>query len=286
MWVRLLLAALVIATQASMLSADQSQTIDVPELAFTPRLDGDLVEWKDYAPNTVEIAPAIEDDERNRTGRLTVHFWAGRSESEIFLAARWPDDAADTEFRPWQWRGNKYRRSKNRDDMFAVRFALSGEYHRSMIADANYVVDVWVWSAGRSNRIGHASDYSHRISLSIIDDAAEYETESGNTIYIDRMADQGEPGYRTWKPGKQKSENRMPSIELNAPPSGSVADVRAAGLWQDGHWSLEMSRALDTGNVDDAQFIVGQQVLGQIAVFNRSSGKHKSISEPLLFIFQ
>jgi hypothetical protein len=46
-----------------------------------------------------------------------------------------------------------------------------------------------------------------------------------------------------------------------------------------------MSRALLTGNADDAGFKPGQKLLGQIAVFNRSSDEHKSISEPLLFDF-
>lgn len=37
-------------------------------------------------------------------------------------------------------------------------------------------------------------------------------------------------------------------------PSGSRADIRQAGTWSDGKWTVEMKRALETGNDDDIQF--------------------------------
>jgi hypothetical protein len=282
MQMKRLLAFVLLAVISSTGLAGPEQRIDVAKLVFTPELDGDLLEWQALEPYRIAIAPAVEDDERNRTGSIEVELWAGRSDTDLYVAARWPDSAADTDFRPWQWRGSKYRRSKQRDDMFALRFALSGEYNRSMIADANYVVDVWVWSAGRSNRIGSATDYRHRISLSMIEDAPEYETESGKTVYIDRLLDDGETGYRTVKPGKSKTESRVPSVEFAA-ARGSAADVAASGRWRDGHWTLELRRALDTGHADDVRFFPGQAIRGQIAVFNRVGGQHKSVSEPLLF---
>jgi hypothetical protein len=275
-------AALLLAGVITIALAGPDQQIEVTRLAFAPGIDGDLQEWRVLQPSRIAIAPAVEGDERNRTGSIEVELWAGRSETDIYVAARWPDSAADIDFRPWQWRGSKYRRSKQRDDMFALRFALSGEYNRSMIAEANYVVDVWVWSAGRSNRLGLATDYRHRISLSMIEDAPEYETESGKTVYIDRILDDGETGYRTIRPGKNKTESRVPSLEFAA-ASGSAADVTAVGRWHDGHWSLELRRALDTGHADDVRFHPSQEIRGQIAVFNRVGGQHKSVSEPLLF---
>ena len=232
-----------------------------------------------------ELAPTIEDDERNHTGEIEVELRVGRDEQKLYVAVRWPDTAADSEFRPWQWRGNKYRRSKKRDDMLALRFALSGDYNRSMIADADYTVDVWVWSAGRSARVGLATDYRHRISLSAIEDAPEYETASGKTVYIDRIRDDGDRGYRTIRPGKINTGKRLPSIDFAPAATGSVADVAAAGHWHDGWWVLELARALDTGHADDVRFVSGQEITGQIAVFNRSGGQHKSVSEPLLFRF-
>ncbi len=37
-------------------------------------------------------------------------------------------------------------------------------------------------------------------------------------------------------------------------PSESRADIKQAGTWSDGEWTVEIQRALDTGNDDDIQF--------------------------------
>ena len=280
-----LCAALLLVIVPMLSQADQPQQLEVAPLDFTPRTDGELNEWQALEPNLITIKPAIEDDKKNRTGTLEVKLWAGVSDGVIHVATQWPDDAPNTDFRPWKWRGKKYRRSKGRDDMFALRFALSGEFNRSMIADANYTVDVWVWSAGRSNKVGIASDHKHTISLKMIDDVAEYETESGNTVFIDRDKDEGNIGFATHKPGKTRTETNIPSIKISGDASGSIADVAARGVWKDGFWTVEMQRLLDTGHDDDVRLFAGQEILGQIAVFNKSGAEHKSISEPLLFRF-
>jgi hypothetical protein len=265
--------------------AGQPQQLDVAPLDFSPQTDGELNEWQALEPYLITIRPAIENDKLNRTGTIDVKLWVGVRDAAIHVAVQWPDDAPDTDYRPWRWRGKKYKRSKTRDDMFALRFALAGEYNRSMIADANYAVDVWVWSAGRSNAVGTASDHKHTISLKMIEDVAEYETESGKTVYIDRDRDEGNRGFATQKPGKAKIATRLPSIKISGDPSGSVADVAASGVWKDGFWMLEMQRLLDTGHDDDVRLFPGQEILGQIAVFNKSGDEHKSVSEPLLFRF-
>ena len=280
-----LYTALLLVGVSMLTLADQPQQINVALLNFSPETDGSLNEWQALEPNLITIKPSIEGDKKNRTGIIEVKLWAGVNNGVIHIATQWPDKAPDSDFRPWKWRGKKYRRSKVRDDMFALRFALSGEFNRSMIADANYTVDVWVWSAGRSNTVGIASDHKHTISLKLIDDVAEYETESGNTVFIDRDKDKGNIGFATHKPGKTKTKSSIPSIKMSGDASGSVADVAARGVWDDGYWTVEMQRQLDTGHDDDVKLFAGQEILGQIAVFNKSGSEHKSISEPLLFKF-
>jgi len=281
----LLCAALILVCTSLLTQANQRQNLEVGQLGFSPQTDGELSEWQALEPYLIKITPAIENDDKNRTGTIEVKLWVGLRDGRIHVAARWPDDAPDTEFRPWVWRGKKYKRSKVRDDMFALRFALAGDFNRSMIADANYEVDVWVWSAGRSNAVGNASDYKHTISVKMIEDVAEYETEDGKTVYIDRDKDDGYIGFNTQKPGKTKTASRLPSINVSRESSGSVADVTAKGVWKDGFWMLEMQRLLDTKHDDDVRLFAGQKILGQIAVFNKSGDQHKSVSEPLLFSF-
>ena len=93
-------AALLLAGVVTIGLAGPDQRIDVTRLAFAPGIDGDLQEWRVLEPSRIAIAPAVEGDERNRTGSIEVELWAGRSETDIYVAARWPDSTADTDFRP------------------------------------------------------------------------------------------------------------------------------------------------------------------------------------------
>ncbi len=272
---------------ATVVNANPPKEMVVDMLRYQPTIDGNLSEWPPATFKIIRIRPAVKDDKKNTTGKMTVELSAGIYANFIYFAARWPDKTANTDFRPWVWRDNKYKRSKKRDDMFALRFAMAGKYDKSMLTDAEYETDVWVWSAGRSNLAGYATDYKHVISLEPIEDAPEYKTEGGNTVYIDRLKDRGSIAYKTFRPEKNiKSATKVPSIEISENSAGSIADVKAKGVWQSGFWHLEMVRKLDTGYDDDRRLERGQTVLGQIAVFNHANEEHKSISEPIIFVLE
>lgn len=261
----------------------EPQTVRVSKLEVAPTVDGDLTDWPDAGWATIPLKPAVEGDEKNRTGELEAQFQARISGGHIFVAVRWPDSDESVEYRPWRKRGSRYQRSKKRDDMLAVRFHMSGDYDRTMLSERSYVADVWLWSAARSNLAGLADDAMHTISTKPLDKATEFKTPGGRTVYIKKTADAGEPLYRTVKAAKDETRKAAPSTEVTQSASGSRADVTAAGTWLDGHWQLELSRALDTGHPDDVALTPGTALLGQIAVFNQGYSEHKSVSEPLLF---
>jgi hypothetical protein len=271
------------------------QVLPVLALPAAATVDGDLKEWGKDGWIKIAIKPALEKSDRakyglegesrNYTGSITVMLKAGSAQGRLFLAVRWPDDSPDADYKGWEWTGTKYAEGKKRDDMFAVRFHLDGDYDRSMLAGKNYRADVWLWSAARTNPGGYAEDMVHVISGKPIENAAEYETVDSGTLYIKKNRDAGNPMYKATRPPKAKEAERLASFELLNGASGSIADVTAKGVWKDGYWNLEFARKLDTGNADDAIFKPGKKILGQIAVFNHSSDEHKSISEPLLFDF-
>lgn len=270
-------------------AAPPPQEIPAPLLADAPRVDGDLQEWGTGGFTKIPVKPAVDKaereklglgpEDRNATGSLTVELKVGVWNGRLYLAARWPDDAPDTEFRPWEWKGERYAEGQKRDDMFALRFPMEGEFDRSMLSGKSYVVDVWLWSAGRSNPAGLAEDMMHTLSTRMTEDAAEYEVQGVGTIYIKKRKDAGSPIYRNLRPPLEKTDARRPSVEWTGNASGSVADVAAKGAWKSGYWQLEFSRKLDTGHPDDAAFLPGQRVAAQIAVFNRASDENKSVSE-------
>ncbi|RKZ35467.1 MAG: hypothetical protein DRQ37_06290 [Gammaproteobacteria bacterium] len=263
-------------------SSPEVLSVPATNLPAAPQVDGQVGEWNAASWKSVAVTPAIEDDAENRTGKLTIEFQAAIHDDTLYLAARWPDAEADTRYRPWRWSGTKYRRIKKRDDMFAVRFDMDGDFHECMIAERDYRVDVWLWSAGRSNAIGMAEDMSHRITTEYTENAAEYEGPTGITVYIIKTADAGDPPYRYTRPNRRKFKGKnLPGVEPAQSATGSAGDVRAKGLWKDGVWTLEFSRSLNTSHDDDVQFSSGEIYRAQIAVFNRGFSQHKSVSKVL-----
>ena len=264
----------------------EPQRIPVAELARAPTIDGDLAEWRTEGWQAVTVRPAVQDDADNRLGTIDVQLQAGVHDGRFYLAVRWPDAREDTLYKPWEWRGSRYSRGKRLDDMFAARFDLAGDYHSCMIADTEYKVDVWLWSAGRSNPTGVADDMWQLITTKYTENAAEYTGPGGKTVYIRKLRDDGTPGYETHKPDRKTFQgDKLPGIVWEGTPGGSAADVAARATWADGHWQLEMSRALVTGHADDAELPLGGVRVGAIAVFDRNGGEDKSVSGDLHYDF-
>lgn len=284
---RLFSAAVFVVLFALPVYGNGVQPIPVVPVDSPPLVDGSLAEWGESGWNNVTVKPAIKEDKLNFTGTLDVSLKAVTSGGHIYIAVRWPDDREDVQYKNWVWFINKYRRDKKLDDMFSVRFHMSGDYDATMISEKTYSVDVWVWTAGRSNPSGYAIDATHRMSTDMIEDAAEYKLPSEKIVFIKKNKDAGNPSYETRKPKNRKKfeGDTLISIRTNGNPTGSVADVQAKGTWKDGHWHVEFGRKRDTGHDDDVVFTPGLSILGAIAVYNRGELEHKSASGSLLFEF-
>lgn len=260
--------------------------IPVGQLTAAPTVDGVLEEWGNEGWIQAPVHPAMENDEQNLTGNLEVAIKVGVFGNRFYLAARWPDSEADIHYKPWKWEKNQYKRGKNRDDMFAVRFQMEDAYDGCMFTKIDYRVDVWLWSAGRSNPVGMAEDLMHILSTKPLENAAEYEMPAGGMIYIRKPRDAGDAPYENSQPDLKKFQgDELPGVVYPNKGSGSAADVTAKGIWAAGYWNLEMSRLLDTGQPDDRAFTPGSRILGAVAVFNKGASEHKSVSDQLLFDF-
>lgn len=275
--------------------AEPPLVVPVALLGAEPRIDGNLADWGGSGWLRVPVAPALAkadrakygldpNDDRNQTGSLVVQLKAGVFGGRLFVALNYPDATEDSISRPWEWRNEKYVEGKQREDMFALRFHMSGDFDRSMLSNKEYRADVWLWSAARTNPGGLAEDMTQLITTRMTEDAAEYEPADKKTIYIKKSRDAGTAPFRLLPRPKEHKGDRVPSFEAST-GSGSAVDVAAKGRWKAGHWHLEFARALNTGNADDVAFKPGQKILGQIAVFNQGYAEHKSVSEPLLFDF-
>ena len=284
----LLLAPFAVLAQATLV-------IPVLSLPQVPKVDGNLADWGSDGWVKLAIKPALEkadrtkyamepDDDKNQTGSLTLQIKAGVNNGRFYLALKYPDAAADTVYRMWEWRGDKYAEGKQREDMLALRFHMEGEFDRTMLSPKDYKVDVWLWSAARTNHAGIAEDMTHHVTTRMLENSAEYTLPDGRTVYLRKQRDAGSPPYKMLPRPKENKGEKVSTFEP-VQPSGSAADVAAKGEWKAGYWSIEFARALATGQADDVAFKSGQKIIGQIAVFNKGFSEHKSISEPLMFDF-
>ncbi|MEO5373671.1 MAG: ethylbenzene dehydrogenase-related protein [Alphaproteobacteria bacterium] len=281
-----ILGTLLAASPALAQPPEGTLAVPVQRLAAAPKVDGDLTDWATAKWTKVKIQPADDKVESKAVGDSEVELAVGVHGDMVYVAARWPDSQADTTYRPWKVVGSKYKRSEDRDDGFAIRFHMDGEYDRCMISEKIYKVDVWTWSAGRTDPLGIADDYHHVISTNPIDESAEYKNPSGSTTYIKKIRDEGTPSWENTKAPKEVGEPTLPGVSTATTPSGSAADVAAKGRWADGKWSLEMARKLDTVHPDeDAVLSGGKAVQGAVAVFNHSHSENKSVSGFLTFDF-
>lgn len=77
----------------------------------------------------------------------------------------------------------------------------------------------------------------------------------------------------------------IPSIVV-APIVGDRGDIAAAWQWVDGVWTIEFSRALDTGSEFDVQFAdLAQTYFFGVAVFENAQVRHAYQEDATMFVF-
>ncbi len=78
----------------------------------------------------------------------------------------------------------------------------------------------------------------------------------------------------------------LPGVVLSGEFQGDRADVRAEAHWHDGHWTLEMRRALDTGSTFDIAFSPHTPTYMWVAVFNHNQIRHSQHLHPIKLFMQ
>jgi len=95
------------------------------------------------------------------------------------------------------------------------------------------------------------------------------EIDAGETAIVDSISTAELNTY--W--AKYAALNAVVPERYVKPPTGSRGDVHAAGLWHNGLWYVEIQRALNTGNADDAQFALNSVVTFGIALMDNAGGE-------------
>lgn len=255
-----------------------SQTITVAQFDAPPEIDGRADEWQAYPAANVPLEGEL--DVQN------VAVKSGVAGDEVFFLFQWKDRTHDADHKPFVWdtAAGKYSSGDQQEDRFTINFAMEGDFTHDWLSGNSFKADMWHWKAARSNPIGLAQDKLTIITTEETKKAYKATAKNGKTIYIIRPSDEGDKLYETARYAV-KEKDIMPKYILNQNVKGSVADVKAKGAWENGQWTLELKRKLDTGNADDRVFTKGTAVQAAIAIFDHSGDEHHNISQTLTIQF-
>ncbi|MBI4604501.1 MAG: DUF1080 domain-containing protein [Planctomycetes bacterium] len=222
------------------------------------------------------------------TSGAVVQIRSVHTDKEVYFLVEWDDPTDDSaSHKTWVWNKEKkaYEEGSDRDDTCALAFEHAGVFDADMLAGAEGVWDVWHWKSYRTNPQGYAMDKTHHFSLEKPSGKANsYRARNGKTVWIARPEDKGET---VEKKQAAPSEFQGDRVAQNLPgkPSGSAADVGAKGVWSDGRWTLELSRALNTSNSDDTAFDVSRAYKMALTVLDRTADFPHNASEVIELTF-
>lgn len=268
---------------AAMALATSTEPLVIPITALkaAPVLDGSAEDWKDVAGIEVPLS-YLGKPELGKTVLLK----AGTFGDQVFFYSEWEDSTEDTLHKPnvWDEAKQKYVEGAQREDRFAIEFAMEGDYDANWYSGKEFKSDMWNWKAARTNPIGISHDKMTIISKQAMPESYKGTLPDGSSIYIRRPNDSGEEPYETKRYFKKQQDVMLKYVPKQQLAKG-VDDVKAKGVWKNGKWHLEQSRQLDTQQADDVRFALNTSVKGAIAVFDHDENEHHFISQTLLFKF-
>lgn len=247
-----------------------------PWVAQPPEVDGraDDPAWRQ--------AQAIDLPVTDGTVINALRLRAVHDGARLYLLAQWSDPSHDALYRPWRWdtAQSTYHQSDEVDDALAVAWYRTSPSDPCMLQGDEHDADIWLWRAHWSEISGHADDGRLRVSRGRIPQSNPYATRGGSgQVWVKQESDEGAPGWFFFIP--VEFQGNVVASYRPQEPRGSRSDVRARASWAGkgggGSWTVEFSRALDTGHSDDVAFAVGQPLFSAFAVYDKSDkGKHLS----------
>jgi hypothetical protein len=236
------------------LESYSDQTLIAQKVEKPPAIDGreDASVW--------DKAKAITT--RDKKSGIDVTIKALYTEKNIFFLASFADPDESRKHKCWTWdkKAGIYKQGLTREDVFVFKWALSPDCaDLSVYSDSPSDADIWFWKACRTDPVGYADDKIQSLREEKLPKSRKIKSRSGKTMYLQRRGDNGQAAYKTTLHTEYKGDI-LPHF-VSQIPDGSRADIRAKGFWTAGRWTIEFSRALQTGNNDDVQFDLNKKYL-------------------------
>jgi hypothetical protein len=220
---------------------------------------------------------------RDDIAGIDIRLRALYSGTYIFFLASFPDQDESRLHKPWVWNeaSDMYNIGMEREDGFVFKWSISGnDAELSLRAARPHMADIWFWKANRTDPGGFADDKIQILGSERCRKCQKIISAEGVEYYLQRIGDKGRAAYKISVPIENIGEI-VSQFEFQQ-PSKSRADVRAKGKWRDGMWTVEFSRALDTGNDDDISFKLANEYLFGISRYE-IAGRYPDpdLSQPL-----
>lgn len=216
--------------------------------------------------------------------KIEIEIRAAYTEQEIFLLVKFPDKTENREHRTliWDKTANLYLGGPQREDVFVFKWSMEFlPIDLTLSSDDEYKADIWYWKAGRTDPTGYADDKFQIFSINNSAESKQIISKTGRPHYLSRNGDQGSAAYKI-EVLRQYAGNQMPQFS-HREPKESRGDIKAKGIWNNGFWTIEFQRKLDTGNPDDIQFIPTQQYLFGVSRFEIAGREPEENSQEPLF---
>ena len=266
------------ATYDPELRQSASPALNAKHVQALPSIDGagDDEAWKTATALDLD-AIGVWGASIGKSSKLTIK--SVYTDSHVAFLVRWEDATRDNKMhKPWVWNADKkaYEQGKEQEDAAALAFEHTGPFTADMLSPVDAVWDLWTWKATRSDPVGYAMDKTHRYSTTKPEGKAkEYPSRTGSPIWIQRPDDAGEPTAKSLKVPAEYMGDVVPAYAVKE-PAGSGADVRAKGKWENGYWTVELLRKLNTGHPDDTAFNPARIYGMAVAVQDRTGDMDKS----------
>lgn len=287
-----------------------------------PTIDGRITERMWAQSNSVRLQTAIGANFAAGVSEVTIKSF--HNSNSIFFLIQWQDDDRSFNRHlvkndsGWSVQVSEYPNLFGETVYFEDKLALS--FHQTSggcvstchLGSPNKMglhytdgdtADAWQWCAVSTNPIQRADDGWW----------AAYDNDSLGGRHLDNLASGGyftnlnvdwqqpfflpvHPGLRNWVDPRFESvtpyfggEDSF-SIGAQIPAvivtqfRGDRGDVRAAGRWDDGRWTLELSRPLRTGSSFDID-LSGECYMG-VALFDNAASKHAFHLRPIKLVVE
>ena len=241
----------------------------------------------------------------NAFGSVEVTTKSVNTSTDVYILVSWTDPSGteNVDKNQWTYGTDGWEKNGNEDRFFMMFDAGDNGTEGANCATMCHVpamyttggghVDVWHWKAARSAPVGCADDKwwddqgrgsdsktigAYSDNLQTLADSSDVPLYSGPVTADGHfiIVPVGETAESYCTPfDTTATTGVIPGYILNQNRDGSrFADVAAASSYNNGVWTIEFKRALDTGNADDVAFVAGNTYEFSCAVTDNSGGSH------------